>query len=512
MRSNSSAACSPPRYNQSATHTYASPQRINATVPFEDMVDNTALRGTISRRARGLLNLMRSNVRQWGSLIQNARTETNFIDDLNMIDQLAGSDGGGRSFTITDLRKDPKGISVFLCLPDKPSHPAIRWQKALLTLMLDYMSEEQGLPETGKQVLMVLDEFASMGKMPMILDGMGSIAGAGVKLFVIITQIGDLMKHYGDKAWTKIPANCGTQLWFAVRDLETKKYIQEDFGEAQVVLYQHSGSVSDTEGSSETKNEAIGETETENFSEGHSQGRTQSTSDSRTTGHSQSISISDTDTWNHTEGQGRSSTRGQSQGCSLSDSISRGENSGTSSNHQFSVGRNGLFDPRVRSTNEGRGRSSNRGRSTNRSHTKGQNGSISQSDTVSRNSSDSIGGSRGKTAQEGTSSSETRSTSSGTSSTLSKTYAHGRSRQRTDTIAKGTSLSRSVTRGVSQRIQKRPLISVAEIGRFLGKVKERDHPAYPGFALVRIDNEEPMLVRKCYYDQDPIFEGCFNPH
>ncbi|WP_421787175.1 type IV secretory system conjugative DNA transfer family protein [Hyphobacterium sp.] len=510
---------------------------------FRLMLDNPAQNGAIQKRARGLLNLMRSNVRQWGSLIQNARMETNFIDELEMEEQLISS-SNKRSFNIADLKDSEEGISIFLCLPDDARHPAVRWQKALLAMIVGYMKKRQGMPRTNRQVLMVIDEFASMGKMDDVIHGMTSVRGAGIKLFVIVTS-SVRMKAIYEEEWMELLAGSSIQMWFQIDDPKTGKIIEEIVGDAHVTLNARSQSRAEQEGWSES--EAEGETKGE--SESEARGESDTTSESQSHGksqtHNMSVSTSDATSWTRskstsqadtvgsgsskTHGSGTSSTHGYSKSWQLSDSSGVSENSSAtegSSTGQTSVA--GLFGPYVQSTNSGLNSSKTKGFGTNKSTSTSQGGSSNQSSTTSTNvsgtistnrsstktvgSTEGVGGSHTKTKTEGSSVGETQTETIGTSSTLSKTYTKTRNISSTTTKTSGRSGSVTNTEGLTESFHKRPLITYTEMNIYLSRVDIRDHPAYPGLALVRISGEHPFLTRRCYYDQDPAFEGLFTPH
>ena len=492
------------------------PKLVEIPTPFEAlvkaMIDNPARGGTISRRAVGLYDLMMSNIRQYGSLIQNARQETSFIDDAAMETQLMGSSEGGRSFNIADLKNNPNGISVFICLPDKPSHPAIRWQKAILTLILDYMQEDQNEPATGTQVLMVLDEFAAMGKMPMIQDGMRSIAGAGVKLFIIVTGISAMQRLYGEHGWGDLLDGCGLQMWFQVDSNATAAYIEKSFGDAQVTLGARSMNFSHQVGTSTSESTAKSKGRSETDTEGTSENQSFTRSFGRSRTHNQSISVSDAETWNQGKTTSRSNTKNTSEGWSISDTFGTSRNRGSSHNNSFGVGRNGLWDPFVRSTNSSSGSSTNSGTGSNRSRQSGQSGTSGRSSSISYSKTFSKGGSRSRSEQSGTSEGVNESEGTTTGTTLSKSYAFGRSKTTTRTQGTGTSENQGMTLGMQEGFHKRPLITAPEINRYLSRIQDREHPAFPGLILVRISGEDPVLIRKCHYDQDPLFEGKFTPH
>ena len=49
------------------------------------------------------------------------------------------------------------------------------------------------------------------------------------------------------------------------------------------------------------------------------------------------------------------------------------------------------------------------------------------------------------------------------------------------------------------------------VGTMLRKITDRNHPAYPGLALVLAAGQDPFIVRKSNYFEDPMFARCFEP-
>lgn len=515
---------------------------------FASMFSNPAQGGAIAKRARRMVNLMRTNVRQWGSLIQNAATETNFIDDLSMHDQLITSGKNTRSFRIEDLKEDPDGVSLFICMPDDARHPAIRWQKAIIAMILSYMKRNQSPPKAGR-VLMAIDEFASMGKMDDVITGMTTIAGAGVKLFIIVTSKHRLQAIYQDE-WREIINGSGIRLWFNLNDAQSGKVLEEELGEAHVILNARSGSTAKTDGWSESKATGMTEGTSSSTAEGESRGRSSSQARGKSVTHNMSMSTTNAETWNDTqtagrstsESQGRSDTTGRGTSWQHTDQIGSSQNesstSGSSRNQNRSRGDSrsgtyngmGFWDPFVKSTNVGRNNSNSSGSGTHNSRTRGSGtsqsssnssgGSTNQSSTISMNLSEtlsasesrSVGGSTSKTTNQGSSTGQTETDTYGENETFSKTYTEGVNKSRSETDTIGTSGSTTRTEGYQETIHKRPLMTYPEMRRILKKVNRRDHPAYPGMMIVQLDEEEPCVVRRCYYDQDPEFEGLFTPH
>lgn len=476
---------------------------------FQSIRRNMAQRGALARTAAGILSLMETNLRQYGSLMQNAEQETAFLDDLAMVEQQEGNQSG-RHLNIADLQDSENGISVFLTLPDNPAHPAVRWKKSLLAVMLNHMQMKQGDPPTGK-VLMVLDEFASNGKMDRIANGLNSIRGAGVKLCIVVTQLGDLKETYKE-AWSKFPEGCSTQIYFEINGATTGKYIESIVGDVEVRSLQRSASFARTkgQGTSDTSGESFGETETEQH--GTSDTQSQSESRSRSDGHNQSMTFSEGDNWSDTEGTGSSRTKGRQSGWALNVNQSQGGNRGYSSGSGRTNNYADLFDNTVQSTNLNRNSGRSRGTNWGSSRGKTTSGGFNEANTISANQSSTKGGNRSSSQAAGTSTSFTEGYQSGSSSTLSKSYSRARNRStsRSPTTSTNTSITR--TSGVSESVQKRPLITIDEMRVWLGRVDVQDDPTYPGFALVILSRQRPFLVRKSYYDQDALFERCFTPH
>lgn len=493
------------------------PELVPEFSPFEmlfmDMQKNPAQGGAIAREATALLDLMRGNVRQYNSLIQNARAETRFLEDLQMVASQTGGDGNGRILDISRLKTDPKGISVFICLPDKPDHPAIRWQKALITLILDRMAGDQREPATGHQVLMSLDEFDAMGKMRRISAGMNSIAGAGVKLFISVTQIGNSKELYG-AGWSQLMAGCSIQIWFQVDDLDTRKHLEQACGDAQVELIGRSGSIAQSIQIGETTSEALTDSESLSEAEGKSEGKTDGTSKGVTKGHNMTLTLTDAENFNRTTGRSIADTKGRSSSWQLSSGVQHGRQDSRANGHSSGQSHNDwvLFKPLAKSSNEGRNSQTQRGTNSSVSQNKSQGGGTNKSRTITNNTSDTVGGSKSESVAKGSNESQTDTSHSSVTETLSRTLTKGRSRGRTRTEGTSRTHGKTVTKGYQTTIQKRPLLTVTEINKYLNRVLEREDLAYPGFALVLVSGEDPFLVRKCHYDQDPFFERKFNPH
>jgi type IV secretory pathway TraG/TraD family ATPase VirD4 len=153
--------------------------------------------------------------------------------------------------------------------------------------------------------------------------------------------------------------------------------------------------------------------------------------------------------------------------------------------------------------------------------------SRSGSQSWSDSTSNTVGTSTTNTA--GTSDSRSRGGSSGTSRTggllgFLQAPQHQRGRNNSNSWsssqshATGSSVSTSGSRsdsgsdGWNEGIHKRSLLNPDEIGRFLSRIDDRFHPAFPGLLVAVMPGQHPLVARRVNYFQSAHFAGLFDPH
>jgi type IV secretion system protein VirD4 len=96
------------------------------------------------------------------------------------------------------------------------------------TLMEDQAADSQGRPKRHRLIL-VLDEFPMLGRMPFFETMMGAMAGYGLKAFLVTQSLNHLTKAYGRD--NVILDNCHIVTAFSAADTETAKKVAEMAGE-----------------------------------------------------------------------------------------------------------------------------------------------------------------------------------------------------------------------------------------------------------------------------------------
>jgi type IV secretion system protein VirD4 len=202
-----------------------------------------------------------------GSVLSTARRNTKWIASPWMRRALAG--GKYQALDIDQLKEAAHGLSLYVCLPARFIATHARFLHLVLNLIL-YRMEAQGLgkPKCGHSVLMILDEFAAIGRMQAIEKAAGLMAGYGVKLWPFLQDLGQLKQHYKE-SWETFLGNAGVLQFFANTDMTTLEWLSKRLGQTEVIR--------ETRGSSEATTTSTSK----------SQSRTEQSGWSRSTGTSE---------------------------------------------------------------------------------------------------------------------------------------------------------------------------------------------------------------------------------
>jgi type IV secretion system protein VirD4 len=89
-------------------------------------------------------------------------------------------------------------------------------------------------------VLLLLEEFPVLRHMEKLEAAAGQLAGSGVKLWVIIQNLGQLKRHY-QQGWETFIANAGVLMAFGNADLETLDYLSRKLGRVAMKVERATG-------------------------------------------------------------------------------------------------------------------------------------------------------------------------------------------------------------------------------------------------------------------------------
>lgn len=168
----------------------------------------------------GHLEGMGESGNERGSVLSAAKTQTQWLDDKRIQNVL-----GHSHFRMANLKT--QRTTLYLCLPAMRMGTHARWLRLMILLALSVMERTKSKPPAP--VLFVLDEFPVLGHVQSIETAAGLMAGFGVKLWVIVQNVGQLKHHY-DKSWETFVANSGALTAFGVVDQESLHVLSSKLG------------------------------------------------------------------------------------------------------------------------------------------------------------------------------------------------------------------------------------------------------------------------------------------
>lgn len=131
-------------------------------------------------------------------------------------------------FDLRELRTKP--MSIYLGVsPDELDRVAPLYN-LLFQQLVDLNVRELPDSTTPLQVLVILDEFARIGRAQVIASAFSYVAGYGIRLLPVIQSRSQLRAVYGEHVANEIVANCGVEVAFTPKELRVANELSERIG------------------------------------------------------------------------------------------------------------------------------------------------------------------------------------------------------------------------------------------------------------------------------------------
>lgn len=206
----------------------------------------------IQTTAREMLN---KPERERGSIVSSAANcVTLFRDDPIIARNTATSD-----FNVADLKHHDSPVSLYLVVP--PSD--ISRTRALMRIFLNMLGRKltEKIQPSSHELLLLLDEFPTLGRLEFFQDALAYIAGYGIKAMLIAQDLSQIHDKYGKQE--SITSNCHVHVVLTPNKIETAESISKSTGEKTVM--QHSRNFSGNRQSFALKNLSEGLSEGKRF-------------------------------------------------------------------------------------------------------------------------------------------------------------------------------------------------------------------------------------------------------
>jgi type IV secretion system protein VirD4 len=194
---------------------------------LDDMVHNNEAFGLAARAAN---RLKQKADRERSGVISTAQAETHFLDSPSMAEVMAASD-----FDLGQLKRGE--MTIYLVLPAERLATHGRWLRLMVSLCIAAATRDRTPPP--HPLLIVLDEFAALGRLQAVETAIGLLAGYGVQLWPILQDLSQLQDLY-PRRWRSFLANAGVIQAFGVNDAGTAECLSSLLG-TRTVTVRHEG-------------------------------------------------------------------------------------------------------------------------------------------------------------------------------------------------------------------------------------------------------------------------------
>jgi len=210
-----------------------------APEPFADLLKHMqaseAAEGLV---ARGAARLLQKAEKERSGVLSTAQSHTHFLDSPRMAEVL-----GRSTVNLSTLKRE--AASVYLILPTERMDGYARWLRLMIACALLAMTRTRGQP--AARVLFLLDEFAHLGRMAPVQQGIGLAGGFGVTFWLIVQDLSQLRSAYGE-SWSTFVANGDVLQAFGIHDWDTAEYLSRMTGDATIVVESESESLGESQG------------------------------------------------------------------------------------------------------------------------------------------------------------------------------------------------------------------------------------------------------------------------
>jgi type IV secretion system protein VirD4 len=202
--------------------------------------------------ARAAARHLQKADREAASVVSTAQSHTHFLDSPRMVAALT-SPGGEHALRLDQLKLGgheppaPDGtrrrppLSLYLVLPAERLSTYQRWLRLLIAssmLAITRTRSPLGGPIAGAsraRVLFFLDEFANLGRMRPVEDGISLAAGYGASFWLFVQDLSQLKALYKER-WETFEGNVAVLQAFGTNDLFTAEHLSKRLGEATVLV------------------------------------------------------------------------------------------------------------------------------------------------------------------------------------------------------------------------------------------------------------------------------------
>lgn len=213
---------------------------------FAEMRDVKLPAGDVAREARVVIagvgrRMLGTPARELGSIISTANNALSLYRD-----PIIGENTTRVDFTVSDLMNHVRPVSLYSIMTPRNAERLRPLNRLLLTQIVlglaDKMEFDKGRAKAAHRhrLLLMLDEFPTLGRLDVFESALAYIAGYGLKAYIITQDVQQLYKAYTNNE--SIISNCHVRVAYAPNKVESAEWMSKMTGQSTVVKEQVSTS------------------------------------------------------------------------------------------------------------------------------------------------------------------------------------------------------------------------------------------------------------------------------
>ena len=192
---------------------------------FEEMAQSEALDGVVADYGEEFLYQIEDGARQFSDFrtgVSNALQI--FRPGGPLAESVSKSD-----FRFEDLKA--KGTSIYVMIPAEHIATYKPWLGLITQQAINAVAREKG----EQEVLLLLDEFANLGRLAGLAEALTLLPGYGVRVWAIVQDLSQLVQVYGRETANLIMSQAEVKQFFAVQDFDLAQRLARLLGERSII-------------------------------------------------------------------------------------------------------------------------------------------------------------------------------------------------------------------------------------------------------------------------------------
>ena len=211
---------------QSVLEILASPARFQAML--EMSIESPHCGGMLAREA---LSCMHFRDKELNSVMTTANRNLSCFNSTAMMDAISKT-----TFDLSSLRSGR--ITIYLMLPEHQLRTGSPYLRLMITTLIRAATKNG--PGEGNPITFMLDEAATLKRMPILNDAVQLLRGYGIRMIFVFQALAQIKDAFGDES--QFLQSVATQLYFGTNDYETAESISRRIGDTTIeVVSKQSG-------------------------------------------------------------------------------------------------------------------------------------------------------------------------------------------------------------------------------------------------------------------------------